>query len=118
MTQGKAFVLFTSYQTMQKLAESLASFFRSEKIACLVQGGSLPRHRLLQKFKDDRDSVLFGTDSFWQGVDCAGRGAQQRHSHAASVRRAGPSADPGQSANGSSRRAATRSASSRCLRRS
>ena len=36
MTQGKAFVLFTSYQTMQKLAESLASFFRSEKITCLV----------------------------------------------------------------------------------
>ena len=72
MTQGKAFVLFTSYQTMQKLADSLASFFRSEKIACLVQGGSLPRHRLLQKFKEDRDSVLFGTDSFWQGVDVPG----------------------------------------------
>ena len=72
MTQGKAFVLFTSYQTMQKLAESLASFFRSEKITCLVQGGAMPRHRLLQKFKDDRDSVLFGTDSFWQGVDVPG----------------------------------------------
>jgi ATP-dependent DNA helicase DinG len=72
MTQGKAFVLFTSYQTMQKLADSLASFFRSEKIACLVQGGAMPRHRLLQKFKEDRDSVLFGTDSFWQGVDVPG----------------------------------------------
>jgi ATP-dependent DNA helicase DinG len=72
MTQGKAFVLFTSYQTMQKLAGTLASFFRSEKITCLVQGGSLPRHRLLQKFKEDRDSVLFGTDSFWQGVDVPG----------------------------------------------
>jgi ATP-dependent DNA helicase DinG len=72
MTQGKAFVLFTSYQTMQKLADTLASFFRSEKITCLVQGGSLPRHRMLQKFKDDRDSVLFGTDSFWQGVDVPG----------------------------------------------
>jgi ATP-dependent DNA helicase DinG len=72
MTQGKAFVLFTSYQSMQKLADALASFFRSEKITCLVQGGSLPRHRLLQKFKEDRDSVLFGTDSFWQGVDVPG----------------------------------------------
>src|SRR5271155_1078522 len=72
MTQGKAFVLFTSYQTMQKLAESLASFFKSEKITCLVQGGALPRHRMLQKFKEDRDSVLFGTDSFWQGVDVPG----------------------------------------------
>jgi len=72
MTQGKAFVLFTSYQTMQKLADTLASFFRSEKITCLVQGGAMPRHRLLQKFKADRDSVLFGTDSFWQGVDVPG----------------------------------------------
>jgi ATP-dependent DNA helicase DinG len=72
MTQGKAFVLFTSYQSMQKLADTLASFFRSEKITCLVQGGSLPRHRMLQKFKEDRDSVLFGTDSFWQGVDVPG----------------------------------------------
>ncbi|HUB66457.1 MAG TPA: helicase C-terminal domain-containing protein [Candidatus Methylacidiphilales bacterium] len=72
MTQGKAFVLFTSYQTMQQLADALASFFRSERITCLVQGGSLPRHRLLQKFKEDRDSVLFGTDSFWQGVDVPG----------------------------------------------
>jgi ATP-dependent DNA helicase DinG len=72
MTQGKAFVLFTSYQTMQRAADTLASFFRSEKITCLVQGGSLPRHRLLQKFKEDRDSVLFGTDSFWQGVDVPG----------------------------------------------
>jgi ATP-dependent DNA helicase DinG len=71
-THGKAFVLFTSYQTMQRQAELLASFFRSEKIACLVQGGSMPRHRLLQKFKEDRDSVLFGTDSFWQGVDVPG----------------------------------------------
>ena len=71
-TQGKAFVLFTSYQTMQRQAELLASFFRSERIACLVQGGSMPRHRLLQKFKEDRDSVLFGTDSFWQGVDVPG----------------------------------------------
>jgi len=72
MTQGKAFVLFTSYQTMQRLADTLASFFRSEKIACLVQGGAMPRHRLLQRFKEDRDSVLFGTDSFWQGVDVPG----------------------------------------------
>jgi len=71
-THGKAFVLFTSYQTLQRQADLLASFFRSEKITCLIQGGSLPRHRLLQRFKEDRDSVLFGTDSFWQGVDVPG----------------------------------------------
>jgi ATP-dependent DNA helicase DinG len=71
-THGKAFVLFTSYQTMQRQADLLGSWLRSERITLLVQGGAMPRHRLLQKFKEDRDSVLFGTDSFWQGVDVPG----------------------------------------------
>jgi ATP-dependent DNA helicase DinG len=72
MTHGKAFVLFTSYQTLKRQADALANFFRMERINCLVQGGDLPRHRMLQRFKEDRDSVLFGTDSFWQGVDVPG----------------------------------------------
>ncbi len=72
MTHGKAFVLFTSYQTLKRQSDLLQPFFRSERITCLVQGGDLPRHRMLQKFKEDRDSVLFGTDSFWQGVDVPG----------------------------------------------
>lgn len=72
MTQGKAFVLFTSYKTMQSMAQKLEMFFSSSGLTFLLQGGSLPRHRLLQKFKEDRKAVLFGTDSFWQGVDVPG----------------------------------------------
>ncbi|HSA03614.1 MAG TPA: helicase C-terminal domain-containing protein, partial [Candidatus Paceibacterota bacterium] len=39
---------------------------------CLVQGTGIPRTLMLEKFKTDVDSVLFGTDSFWQGVDVPG----------------------------------------------
>ena len=71
-TQGKAFVLFTNYKLMQELAERMEPFFNRLKIACLVQGKGTPRSTMLEKFKDDVDSVLFGTDSFWQGVDVPG----------------------------------------------
>jgi ATP-dependent DNA helicase DinG len=71
-THGKAFVLFTNYKLMQELAERMEPFFNKLRIACLVQGKGAPRSTMLEKFKDDVDSVLFGTDSFWQGVDVPG----------------------------------------------
>jgi ATP-dependent DNA helicase DinG len=72
MTTGKAFVLFTSYKSLQNLAATLEMFFMTSNLPLLVQGTKLPRHRLLQKFKEEKNSVLFGTDSFWQGVDVPG----------------------------------------------
>jgi ATP-dependent DNA helicase DinG len=72
MTHGKAFVLFTSYKLMQELAERMRNFFDKLKINLFVQGTGTPRTTMLEKFKDDVDSVLFGTDSFWQGVDVPG----------------------------------------------
>jgi ATP-dependent DNA helicase DinG len=71
-THGKAFVLFTSYKLMQELAERMQRFFDKLKIELFVQGTGTPRSTMLEKFKDDVDSVLFGTDSFWQGVDVPG----------------------------------------------
>jgi Rad3-related DNA helicase/REP element-mobilizing transposase RayT len=71
-THGKAFVLFTNYKLMQELGERMEPFFNKLGIACLVQGTGTPRSTMLEKFKDDVDSVLFGTDSFWQGVDVPG----------------------------------------------
>ncbi len=71
-THGKAFVLFTSYKLMQEVAERMEPFFNKLGVACLVQGKGTPRSTMLEKFKDDVDSVLFGTDSFWQGVDVPG----------------------------------------------
>ena len=71
-THGKAFVLFTSYKLMQELAERMQPFFDQLGVACFVQGTGTPRSVMLEKFKEDVDSVLFGTDSFWQGVDVPG----------------------------------------------
>jgi ATP-dependent DNA helicase DinG len=71
-THGKAFVLFTNYKLMQEVAERMEPFFNKLGVVCLVQGQGTPRSTMLEKFKDDVDSVLFGTDSFWQGVDVPG----------------------------------------------
>jgi Rad3-related DNA helicase/REP element-mobilizing transposase RayT len=71
-THGKAFVLFTSYKLMQEVADRMRPFFDKLKLELFVQGTGTPRSTMLEKFKDDVDSVLFGTDSFWQGVDVPG----------------------------------------------
>jgi ATP-dependent DNA helicase DinG len=71
-THGKAFVLFTSYKLMLEAANRMQPFFDKLKLQLFVQGTGTPRSTMLEKFKDDTDSVLFGTDSFWQGVDVPG----------------------------------------------
>jgi len=71
-THGKAFVLFTNFKLMQEVAEQMEPFFDKLGLACFVQGTGTPRSLMLEKFKADVDSVLFGTDSFWQGVDVPG----------------------------------------------
>jgi ATP-dependent DNA helicase DinG len=71
-THGKAFVLFTSYRLMQELGERLQPFFDELGVTCYIQGTGTPRNVMLEKFKEEVDSVLFGTDSFWQGVDVPG----------------------------------------------
>ncbi|MCC6234717.1 MAG: DEAD/DEAH box helicase [Verrucomicrobiales bacterium] len=71
-THGKAFVLFTNTRLMQEMAERLAGCFAKLGVQCFVQGTGMPRSTMLERFKEDVDSVLFGTDSFWQGVDVPG----------------------------------------------
>ncbi len=71
-THGKAFVLFTSYKLMQEVADRMRPFFENLKLELFVQGTGTPRSTMLENFKDNVDSVLFGTDSFWQGVDVPG----------------------------------------------
>ncbi len=71
-TGGRAFVLFTSYRGMQELAEKMGDFFEEKGLNLLVQGQGAPRGRLLEQFKTTPRSVLFGTDSFWMGVDVPG----------------------------------------------
>jgi ATP-dependent DNA helicase DinG len=72
ITGGKAFVLFTSYKTLKACVEKLKSFFSDNKITLLIQGDGLTRSAMLKVFKEDINSVIFGTDSFWTGVDVPG----------------------------------------------
>ena len=68
---GRAFILFTSYGLLNKVHQALEPKFTKLGIVSLKQG-QMNRHELLEQFKKDRTSVLFGTDSFWQGVDVEG----------------------------------------------
>jgi len=71
-TEGRAFVLFTNYRSMGQVADQMGEFFSRKKFNLFVQGGGAPRGRLLEQFKATPRSVLFGTDSFWMGVDVPG----------------------------------------------
>ncbi len=67
---GGALVLFTSYKMMQSVFEAVQEELSDFNL--LIQGGGLPRNKLFEQFKSDKDSVLFATQSFWEGVDAPG----------------------------------------------
>ncbi len=71
-TDGHAFVLFTSYQQLKQSAEALRGFFRKQRYPLFLQGGDLSARQMLQEFRKSDRAVLFGTDSFWTGVDVPG----------------------------------------------
>jgi len=71
-TAGRAFVLFTSYEMLDKIAKKICDWLTENNIELLQQGKSLDRGTLLKKFRSEGAHVLFGTDSFWQGVDVQG----------------------------------------------
>lgn len=72
LSQGRAFVLFTSYSLLQTMAGKLQPFCSRQGWELLVQGRSKPRHQLIREFRENISSVLFGTESFWTGVDVPG----------------------------------------------
>lgn len=67
-TQGKAFLLFTSYKAMELAAELLQ---HQIPFPLLIQG-SMPKRELIEQFKSLGNAVLLGTSSFWYGVDVRG----------------------------------------------
>jgi ATP-dependent DNA helicase DinG len=71
-TQGRAFVLFTSYEMLEAIAQKCANRLAENNIQLLQQGAGFDRTALLKRFKVGDSCVLFGTDSFWQGVDVPG----------------------------------------------
>jgi ATP-dependent DNA helicase DinG len=71
-SQGRAFVLFTSYQFLQRAARQLRPWLEQNRHPLLCQGEGMSSSRLVEQFRTTPRAVLFGVDSFWQGVDVKG----------------------------------------------
>lgn len=67
-SRGRALVLTTSWRSLGEIAERVRDRL---PYRVLVQGEQ-PRERLLEQFRDEVDSVLIATQTFWQGVDVSG----------------------------------------------
>jgi len=70
-SEGRALVLFTSYEVLKHVFALVKPAMDAKGIVCLRQGDD-ERSRLLELFRTDISSVLFATDSFWEGVDAPG----------------------------------------------
>lgn len=72
-TDGGAFVLFTSFNTMHDVLNIARHSIERMGLPLWVHGKDGSREHILTEFRKDERSVLFGTASFWQGVDVRGR---------------------------------------------
>ena len=68
LSQGRALVLTSSYRALDELRDRVG---KRLPYTVLCQGDA-PRERLLEQFREDVDSVLFATSTFWQGIDVQG----------------------------------------------
>ena len=71
-SDGHAFVLFTSYDMLRKTCAALTPWMNENGLTVYSQADGVPRNQLLQEFKNNPRGVLFGAESFWQGVDVPG----------------------------------------------
>ncbi|MFO0790379.1 MAG: helicase C-terminal domain-containing protein [Pirellulales bacterium] len=76
LTDGRTFVLFTSYDMLRRVSTGMQRWLTGRNLRLLSQADGTPRTQLLDQFKTDPRAVLFGTDSFWQGVDVPGDALQ------------------------------------------
>ncbi len=72
LSRGRAFVLFTSYKIMGAAYQKVKPFLDQRGIRSYCQGRRLSRSVMLERFRREVGSVIFGTDSFWQGIDVPG----------------------------------------------
>lgn len=72
LTGGKALVLFTNSYLLKNIGSDLKLALAEDNIELLIQGTGVSRNLLLKYFKKNINSVLFGLDSFWMGVDVPG----------------------------------------------
>lgn len=69
---GRTLVLFTSYGQLRATVEQIGQGLAEAGIMVLAQGSGGSRAQLLQRFRDEPAAVLFGTRSFWEGIDVVG----------------------------------------------
>ncbi len=74
-TEGHCFLLFTSYSSLNFVYNKIKKYFDSREYT-LIRQNDYPRHEMIEIFKNSRNPVLFGTDSFWEGVDVQGEQLQ------------------------------------------
>ncbi len=70
-SRGNAFILFTSYSMLKNCYQFLEGPLRTQGFHPMKQGDT-NRQKLILQFKESQRGVLFGTDSFWEGVDVVG----------------------------------------------
>ena len=71
-TSGGSLVLFTSYSDMRQVADALEVDYAKARRPFLMQGGDTSRTELARKMRAAGNAILFGTDSFWTGIDVPG----------------------------------------------
>lgn len=76
-TEGGTLVLFTSYQDLRAVRERTIEAFRKINRPLYCQGQDGPRTELVKRFAKDGSAILFGTDSFWTGIDIPGPALSQ-----------------------------------------
>lgn len=73
VTRGRMLVLFTSYDMLRKAHHRMKELIEHDELTLISQGvDSGSRVRLTKNFKESEDAILFGTSSFWEGVDIPG----------------------------------------------
>ena len=70
-TNGKAFILFTSYTMLNQIYYSISKKLKDKGFEVFLHGDK-PRSQLIKEFKEAENPILFGTTSFWEGVDVQG----------------------------------------------
>lgn len=70
-TDGKAFILFTSYTMLNQIYYSISKKLMNKGFEVFLHGDK-PRSQLIKEFKEAENPILFGTTSFWEGVDVQG----------------------------------------------
>ena len=75
--EGGTLVLFTSHYDLRKVRERTEDFFKKIERPLFTQGDKMARSEITRKFTDAGNGVLFGTDSFWTGVDVPGPALSQ-----------------------------------------